>query len=829
MLPVYGDDKRVKGEGVRFMKRCNLSIMALLLSTTFINSTSAVVNAETFENTTTSESQTIAKESIQSEKDLKNKTTNETEGKDNATSEMKEQKNNQTGTQSVATETVTQEQSMETAPKETAVKEVTEKETKETEVKEISEEQTEESEAVVKDVAINFVTSGEHPFVTKDNKDSYDEVIKKKSNEKIEAKDFPKFGYSLDNIELKGWKDQDTSKMYTTAELLKLELLDNMTLFPVFNDLRYLSTFGMNDIPALPNDGKIKVISTIFENAVGTGPKYSADGKLLMINPAVKSQLGAIWSKKKLNMSKDFQFKSYLYLGNSKAKGADGITFTLQNDPRGAKALANAGQGLGAYSMYGKSDYIKNAISIEFDTYYNNGTKDPMDGDLDKNGNRGHIAVVTPSADNNRRNQHSAVTYPKDYLSNGQWRTVVFDWDATKQDLSYELVGVGSATYHIDDVEKQFGGKFVNWGFTSSTGGSFQDNAIAITDVPSSVSHVATIKNETQKDPNFARSTEVMPGDTVSINDHLILDESSPHFGQDAIITIDLKGTEYIEGSLHMDDVEIPKENIKYADDKLSITLGKVVESMADEADLNFKIKMGDAEPGTDFQYYFTYSEDGVYSDSNYVYMNVPLVINKTINVNFVDKETNKEIAKHTEITGKYGESYTAEPIDIDGYILESDSGNTTGILDKNSKDVTFYYRKGVLTLKEVPTSLDFKHNKISTKEQQIWPERKGQIIVSDERGSKTPGWRLNVKEAVPIHNNDTTLDNIFVWSDGVNEQRLSAEEVTIDTEKKPGDVNVTADWDETKDIGINVKVPVEKQIKGSYEGTLEWILSDTP
>lgn len=62
-----------------------------------------------------------------------------------------------------------------------------------------------------------------------------------------------------------------------------------------------------------------------------------------------------------------------VYLG-SDPKGADGIAFVLQNDPRELEAIGEAGAGLGAYSG-GKGTYIKNALALELDTYYNDNKK----------------------------------------------------------------------------------------------------------------------------------------------------------------------------------------------------------------------------------------------------------------------------------------------------------------------------------------------------------------------------------------------------------------------------------------------------------------------
>ena len=51
-------------------------------------------------------------------------------------------------------------------------------------------------------------------------------------------------------------------------------------------------------------------------------------------------------------------------------------------------------------------------------------------------------------------------------------------WNAAKA-LTYDLEGVGTNTYVVSDLNAQFGATTVYWGFTSSTGGKYQENAFS--------------------------------------------------------------------------------------------------------------------------------------------------------------------------------------------------------------------------------------------------------------------------------------------------------------------------------------------------------------
>ena len=68
-------------------------------------------------------------------------------------------------------------------------------------------------------------------------------------------------------------------------------------------------------------------------------------------------------SNERILLTHDFSISFNVFLG-SNDRGADGMTFVLHNDPRGAEANGGRGGGLGAAG-------IVNGLAIEFDTFNN--------------------------------------------------------------------------------------------------------------------------------------------------------------------------------------------------------------------------------------------------------------------------------------------------------------------------------------------------------------------------------------------------------------------------------------------------------------------------
>ena len=81
----------------------------------------------------------------------------------------------------------------------------------------------------------------------------------------------------------------------------------------------------------------------------------------------------------------DFTFKSYLYLGNEYANAGDGMTFTLTNDPRMSttpQEVIGSRDGNRCIPTKAGQPYVRNALSIEFDTYKNTGSSNRMDREI---------------------------------------------------------------------------------------------------------------------------------------------------------------------------------------------------------------------------------------------------------------------------------------------------------------------------------------------------------------------------------------------------------------------------------------------------------------
>lgn len=467
-------------------------------------------------------------------------------------------------------------------------------------------------------------------------------------------------------------------------------------------------------------------------------------------------------------------------------------------------------------------------ISIEFDTYYNSGSPDYIDSKLDKNGDKGHIAVVTPSINNYGKNieHHKAVTYAPEKLAQKKWRTVVFNWDAAKQDLSYDLSGIGAATYHIDDVQKQFGGDFVHWGFTSSTGGSKQDNAVAVTEIPSSVVHTAKIKNESMN-TDFSTAIDASPGEVVTINDSITLDELVPNFGEEAIVEMNMAGIDYISESLVVNDIPVPSENIIYADNKLTVNFGKLVDTTP--AVFDFKAKVAKADPGTVLNYDLTYDDEPELVDSNNLQITVQEAKDKTIKVNYLDIDTQQELAPSTDLTQMLGETYTATPLDIADYALDSDSGNTTGVMTEETSDVTFYYHRAEVTLNSAPSLLNFGENMIASQDLNLKPVSDKDLIISDTRvDGKRQEWTLLLKMSEALINADSSVDltpGLTYTNHQKLAQTLSGADIVVEqtTHETEGNLNLSEAW--ASDEGFKLNVPSERQKIDDFSGQLAWTL----
>lgn len=223
---------------------------------------------------------------------------------------------------------------------------------------------------------------------------------------------------------------------------------------------------------------------------------------IVQLTDSIKNQSGAVWSTdtNKMDLTKDFEAKMFIYFGDSGEKAADGMAFVMQNDPRTNKAFVTGdGARVGVWDQteYGKfGNAVMNSFAIEFDTFHN----EEFDSGVEKNKN--HIAWNFPGKiesykdtwwfGKKRALDHKNLQYPG-LLSNDTWHYFTIKWDSKSSVLTYQLEGLESVSVPID-VEDVFGTSEVYWGFTGSTGGSVEMNRIVFDEVPGLVD--AVVKEE---------------------------------------------------------------------------------------------------------------------------------------------------------------------------------------------------------------------------------------------------------------------------------------------------------------------------------------------
>ncbi|MGO2265270.1 MAG: lectin-like domain-containing protein [Vagococcus salmoninarum] len=466
---------------------------------------------------------------------------------------------------------------------------------------------------------------------------------------------------------------------------------------------------AVSDAPQVPGDTEI--LNDVFREPIGTGPALLTE-KILQITPADKSQNGAIWSKEKIDLQRDFRIKAYLYLGDSFGDAADGITFTLQNDARMATneklAIGDSGMGMGAYSNALGKPYVRNALSIEFDTYYNSGPSNRMDREIDENGNRGHVAIVTPKANNNNyTGEHSALTLSPDYLSNGEWREIEFTWVASTKTLSYDIVDVGKASYVIQDLETKFGGSQVYWGFTGSTGAFKALNLIAISELPQKVQNIATVTNTTiQEGPST--HVHVNKGDQVALETDIITSTFVNPTEYD-LSRMDIQLPAGIDPNLDEVQVEgnlIPRENLVFENGILTINNIELSRS----GQTNFKVTalVTSEEYGGILEADFTFYDvnNMLIAKSNLLKIEILKPKTGDLILNYVN-EKDEQIQASKKITGEIGAKYEETPPEIIGYKWIKTIGESNGYFQESQQVITFKYAESYFNLKQKVTKND--------------------------------------------------------------------------------------------------------------------------
>ena len=318
-----------------------------------------------------------------------------------------------------------------------------------------------------------------------------------------------------------------------------------------------------------------KTVNLTPNNVITTDPNAATKSVVTITDD--KNQKAAVWSTdgNTFDINKDATASMWVYLGNGYAAAGDGMALVLQNDPKGNKAISTGnGETLGVWAddmlpTYGvgysktsgykdPNDLIKNGIqnswALEFDTHDNSGQNSGNSFDT-KTGGKNHLASGYP-ADTNTYQQDNLVTvnglwpfqvtttnyfYHQNHLglinyggdlSNGQWHHVTLKYVS-------ESSTAGTMMYSIDDKDPKTNAmlpgkslpkpltidksKFnsngsIRWGFTGSTGASYETNLVMFEQVPGLVNASATQKvtDTTQKNKDVTNNGLIQSDDSLS-------------------------------------------------------------------------------------------------------------------------------------------------------------------------------------------------------------------------------------------------------------------------------------------------------------------------
>ncbi len=202
------------------------------------------------------------------------------------------------------------------------------------------------------------------------------------------------------------------------------------------------------------------------------------------LTEAVGNQSGSMWSNDKINFTNDFVIRFQANLGSLDATGADGIACVFHNDPAGTSAVGAVGVGIGAAG-------ILNGLALEIDTWENGISSEDIandhgmiwdtDDSVVSSGEFTTFVSLTTAADLGN-------------LEDGNWKDVEISWNASTRTLSYIVNGLNAGSYthggSLDDFcEEYFGiassetNKLVYYGYTASTGGSYNDQRVRFQDL----------------------------------------------------------------------------------------------------------------------------------------------------------------------------------------------------------------------------------------------------------------------------------------------------------------------------------------------------------
>lgn len=651
--------------------------------------------------------------------------------------------------------------------------------------------------------------------------------------------------------------------------IMKISL--KIKLFSLFFMFFFLHLNVAHAVPALP--GRAVPMEGIFNVPAGSN-SYLYDENIAIITRPQTSQVGSIFSTlpNKIDLSQDFSTSMLMYFGNRGTEAADGMAFVIHADERRIDNFTGAtGDSLGVYARTGQlwnassGTQIMNSFAVEFDTFHNGSG---LDQGVNANNNHGHVAWSFPGVELSytkktgilTRGQidrlvHNDTYYPSTPLSNNGWHTFTVDWVADSRQLNYSFDG---NRVTVDIPYTIFNTNDVFWGFTGSTGGQYQESAVAFTQVPGLV--------------NLEKKFEVLNNEGVGINGETVKAKET------ATVNFDFN---YLGGHQDLIDPKVIFElsdNSQYKEGSLKLN-GRLVD------DTDF-IANG-----------YSFSFPNLTTDNNVANFSFEIE-----HINETDEEIGSSVAAHLDaknfLSGTFSSDFTIgrrlnilnldsaqssiefsgaemDLISIDltndeilekikdkaGVVVTASDDDLVGINIINSYEAAFRNLKRLavnisysfeliavrgeeksepiaINITHTPGSFNFHSNpttiafeeQLGTSSSKLYKARPDSALSIGDTRTYTSQWTLQVSATTLENEDGRPLQGEFKYLNETGSITINATMQPIRTEKQgftgPSIVDISTDWSAEKGLVFETS---NANYLGTYRGTMNWLLSDAP
>lgn len=161
-------------------------------------------------------------------------------------------------------------------------------------------------------------------------------------------------------------------------------------------------------------------------------------------------------------------------------------------------------------------------------------------------------------------------------------------------------------------------------------------------------------------------------------------------------------------------------------------------------------------------------------------------------------------------------------------FINGTDGGGTA--IPQQSSQSSLPVGNGTLRFIQAPATIEFQNLKVPAK-QTIYNATTvpNPLIVADGRVIKSQ-WRVYVKEAKALTSaSGKVLTGAFIYSKNGGNQSVNQDNLEIFSYTSLNDNNVPVNWQANEGIRLNLTPSPNLNVNESYQGKLDWVLSDGP